>query len=134
MIALEFDHLGLIVNSIEKEFSIYEQLGYLKIGNVFQDNNNNMKGLFLESLSGGGKIELIEDLSESKSLKKILNSQNGKIYHLAFKVENLEENLDSILKQLKARILSPIKNGEYFKKVCFIFLQNAQIIELVECK
>ena len=135
MIDMEIDHIGLLVKNIEKELSIYEKLGYTKIGKIFQDNNQMMRGQFLKPLKGDGYlIELIEDLSDSKSLQKILNSQNGKIYHLAFKVENLEKNIDEILKQLNGRVLSPIKNGEYFKKVCFIFLQNAQIIELVEHK
>lgn len=133
MINLEIDHLGLIVKNIEKEILIFEKLGYVREGHIFQDNNQKMKGLFLRSsLVEGYRLELIEDLSESLSLQRMLNSQNGKIYHLAFKVKNLEENLDEILKQLNARILSPIKKGEYFKKVCFLFLQNAQIIELVE--
>ena len=135
MIDMEIDHIGLLVKNIEKELSIYEKLAYTKIGKIFQDNNQMMRGQFLKPLKGDGYlIELIEDLSDSKSLQKILNSQNGKIYHLAFKVENLEKNIDEILKQLNGRVLSPIKNGEYFKKVCFIFLQNAQIIELVEHK
>ena len=64
----------------------------------------------------------------------LINSQNGKIYHLAYHVEQLEENLPKLLDELNVRILSPIKPGTFFKNVCFVFSPEAQIIELVEYK
>lgn len=134
MIDFELDHLGIIVKSIDKELEIYKALGYSVECGIFQDNTQGMRGLFLNSPFNDCRIELIEDLSESKALSKMLNTRCGRIYHLAFKVKNLEEQIEEILKQLNARILSPIKNAEYYAKVCFLFLPNAQIIELVEYK
>ena len=133
MLNLEFDHLGIIVKSIEKSVSWYEKLGYEVEGNIFQDDLQQMRGLFLNK-NGNPRIELIEDLSDSKVLSKLINSQNGKIYHLAYHVEQLEENLPKLLDELNVRILSPIKPGTFFKNVCFVFSPEAQIIELVEYK
>ena len=133
MFKLTFDHLGIIVKSIEKSTLLYKILGYETEGEIFEDPQQQMRGLFLQK-SDAPRIELIEDLSDSKVLSKLINSQNGEIYHLAYRVENLEENLPQILEALHVRILSPIKAGTFFKKVCFVFSQEAQIIELVEYK
>lgn len=133
MLKLDFDHLGIIVKSIEKEIPTYESLGYIVESEIFSDENQQMRGVFLTS-PFAPRVELIEDLSDSKALTKILNSNCGKIYHIAFKVDNLENKLNEILKQTNGRILSPIKKAQYYNKVCFIFLSNTQIIELVEYK
>ena len=133
MLNLQFDHLGIIVKSIEKSVPWYEKLGYEIEGDIFEDHWQQMRGLFLNK-KGNPRLELIEDLSDSKVLSKLINSQNGKIYHLAYRVEQLEENLPKLLDELNVRILSPTKAGTFFKKVCFVFSPEAQIIELVEYK
>lgn len=133
MLNLEFDHLGIIVKSIEKSILWYQKLGYAIEGKIFEDHLQQMRGIFLNKKSSP-RIELIEDLSDSKVLAKLINSQNGKIYHLAYRVERLEENLPQLLEELNVRILSPIKAGTFFKKICFVFSSEAQIIELVEYK
>lgn len=133
MLNLEFDHLGIIVKSIEKSILWYQKLGYAIEGKIFEDHLQQMGGIFLNKKSSP-RIELIEDLSDSKVLAKLINSQNGKIYHLAYRVERLEENLPQLLEELNVRILSPIKTGTFFKKICFVFSSEAQIIELVEYK
>ena len=133
MLNLQFDHLGIIVKSIAKSVPWYEKLGYEIEGDIFEDHWQQMRGLFLNK-KGTPRIELIEDLSDSKVLSKLINSQNGKIYHLAYRVDRLEENLPKLLDELNIRILSPIKPGVFFKNVCFVFSPEAQIIELVEYK
>ncbi|MGX8716676.1 MAG: VOC family protein [bacterium] len=133
MLNLTFDHLGIIVKSIDKAIPLYLALGYTIDSEVFCDEQQQMRGIFLEKL-GEPRVELIEDLSASKALTKMINTPCGRIYHLAYRVQNLAENLDEILNRLNARLLSPIKDGSYFKKVCFVFSSDMQILELVECK
>ena len=131
MLDLAFDHLGIIVKSIDKAIPLYLTLGYAIDGEIFCDEQQQMRGQFLTKL-GEPRIELIEDLSASKALTKMINASCGRIYHLAYRVSNLEKNLDEILKQLNVRLLSPIKPGSYYKNVCFVFAQDMQILELVE--
>ena len=134
---LEFDHLGIIVKSLETEIPIYQKMGYIEDSKIFQDDNQQMRGIFLKPLENtvrGGdlRIELVEDLSESKSFRKMLGSYCGRVYHIAYKVNNLEKNIENIINSLDARVLSPVKPAAYYKNVCFLFLNNLQIIELVE--
>ena len=57
---LEFDHLGVIVKSIEKEIPIYQRLGYFQECEIFKNENQQMRGVFLDLktsvkiASGGG--------------------------------------------------------------------------------
>ena len=133
MVNLELDHFGVIVKSIKKDLSLYRTLGYDVDGDVFEDTNQQMRGVFLKAHNDSSyRLELIEDLSESRALSRILSSQCGRIYHMAFKVLDLESSINEIMRQLNAIVLSPIKSATYFGKVCFLFLPNAQIIELVE--
>ena len=133
MLDLEFDHLGTIVKSIDKAIPLYVALGYAIDSDVFCDEQQQMRGLFLAK-PGEPRIELIEDLSASKALTKMINTPCGRIYHLAYRVSKLEKNLEEILKQLNVRLLSPVKPGSYYKNVCFVFAQDMQILELVEYK
>ncbi len=133
MLDLAFDHLGIIVKSIDKTIPLYIALGYAIDSEVFCDEQQQMRGLFLAK-SNEPRVELIEDLSASKALTKMINTPCGRIYHLAYRVPNLKENLDEILKKLDVRVLSPIKPGSYYKNVCFVFSQDMQILELVEYK
>ena len=133
MLDLTFDHLGIIVKSIGKAIPLYVALGYATDSEVFCDDQQQMRGLFLTK-PGEPRIELIEDLSASKALTKMINTSCGRIYHLAYCVSNLEEKLDEILEKLNVRLLSPIKPGSYYKNVCFVFSQDMQILELVEYK
>ena len=133
MLDLTFDHLGIIVRSIDKAIPLYVALGYTVDGEVFCDERQQMRGLFLTK-PGEPRVELIEDLSDSKALTKMINASCGRIYHLAYRVSDLEKNLDEILKKLDVRLLSPLKPGSYYKNVCFVFSQDMQILELVEYK
>ena len=133
MLDLTFDHLGIIVKSIDKAVPLYIALGYTIDSEVFCDDQQQMRGLFLAK-PGEPRIELIEDLSASKALTKMINVPCGRIYHLAYRVPNLDGNLDAILKRLDVRLLSPVKPGSYYKNVCFVFSQDMQILELVEYK
>ena len=71
MLNLQFDHLGIIVKSIEKSVPWYEKLGYEIEGDIFEDHWQQMRGLFLNK-KGNSRLELIEDLSDSKVLSKFL--------------------------------------------------------------
>lgn len=133
MLDLKFDHLGIIVKSIEKAIPLYVSLGYAIDGEIFCDEQQQMRGIFLVK-PDEPRVELIEDLSASKALTKMINTPCGRIYHLAYRVANLEANLNEILNTLNVRLLSPIKDGSYYKKVCFVFSQDMQILELVEYK
>ena len=111
MLKLIFDYLGIIVKSIDKGIDCYIRLRYEVENEVFQDNFQQIRGIFLKKKCCP-QIEFIEDLSGSKVLSKFINSQNEKIYHLVYRVDQLQEKLSLILEQLNIQVLLPIKAGK----------------------
>lgn len=107
------------------------------------------------------RLELLENLPSSSRLDNYLKSHH-KLYHIAFVTSDIDKNTQAILnfnftrnkefnggggkvkknntqtqsqsKIQKARMLVPIMNASYFKKLCFIMLPNRLLIELVELK
>ncbi|MFG5139583.1 GNAT family N-acetyltransferase [Campylobacter lari] len=126
----EFHHIGVACDDIEKEFFSYKFLGYFKESNPFVDVNQGIRGQFIIA-TNQPRLELLENLPNSNTLNHWID--NGiKMYHFGYIVEDIEK-AQKIFKQLGAKLISPLKYSEYFKKrICFLVLKNSFIIELIE--
>lgn len=129
---LEFHHIGVATEGIEKECSIYRTLGYQREGAPFNDDIQGIKGQFLIS-KNGPRLELLENLPGRTTLDK-WNAGNIKNYHYAYKVKNFEASFDA-LKNKRIRALTKPEFSSYFQsRICFFVLPNKFIIELIESR
>ncbi|MDR0664320.1 MAG: VOC family protein [Helicobacteraceae bacterium] len=133
MIDLKFHHIGVATKSIEREFSVFEALGYRKVSETFIDEEQRIRGLFIEGRRGAPALELLEDLDERGPLAAILKN-HIKFYHFAYETDNIESDSRKIISSLKAIMIVPIVNATYFEKICFLALRNQALIELVQLK
>lgn len=125
-----FHHLGVATRGILKELPQYLLLGYEKEGEVFEDPQQGIRGLFLTAPSQP-RLELLENLEGSHTLDKQLE-QGQKLYHAAYYVTHIEKAAE-VLQRNRARIISPMKQSVYFgKRICFLMLSNMMMIELLE--
>ncbi len=126
----EFHHIGVACDDIEKEFFSYKFLGYFKEDCAFIDTNQGIRGQFIIA-ANQPRLELLENLPNSNILSHWLC--NGvKMYHFGYIVEDIEK-AQKIVKQLGAKLISPLKYSMYFRKrICFLVLKNSFIIELIE--
>lgn len=126
----EFHHIGVATKSIEKEIAFYTILGYSQESNIFEDESQGIKGVFI-SAKNQPKLELLENLPNSNTLDHYLNN-NTKMYHSTYVVDNIEKAME-VLINCRAKIISPLKDSTYFgKRICFLMLPNMMMIELVE--
>lgn len=126
----EFHHIAVACNSIKNEMSFYTLLGYKKENEYFEDPEQGIAGQFMIG-DNMPRIELLENLPDSHTLDKFLDTQN-KMYHVAYYVDDIEKAV-SVFKKNKAIVLSPLKQSVYFKKrICFLMMRNMQMIELLE--
>lgn len=126
----EFHHIGVATKDIEKEFGTFAFLGYARSSDIFEDERQGIRGLFLEA-KGQPRLELLSNLGESQTVTPMLESGN-KMYHFAYLVSDIEKAL-SVLTNAKAKIISPLKDSTYFgKRICFLLMPNRYMIELVE--
>lgn len=125
-----FDHIGIATKNLLKEEAIYMIQGYEREGQMFEDENQGIRGLFMIQ-EGHPKIELLENLADSKTISSYLEN-NVKMYHRAYYVGDIEKAIECF-KRNKARVVSPLKQSVYFsKRICFIMLPNMELIELLE--
>ncbi len=127
---LEFHHLGIACNNIEREETIFRLLGYRFEEEIFVDSEQGIRGKFGES-KNQPRIELLQNIEGSTTLTPYLE-KGVKIYHYAYLVSDIEKACE-YLKKGKARMVSPLKHSQYFgTRICFFMLSNMMLVELVE--
>ncbi len=129
---LKFNHIGVATKNINEELKIFEILGYKKESEIFIDENQGIKGIFI-SAAGQPTLELLENLNDGGPLNNLLK-KGIKFYHLAYESQNIEEDISRLEKVAGAIVVSPVKIATYYKKVAFLLLKNRTLIELVEIK
>ena len=127
---LDFEHIGVAVKNIEKEMKNYLLLGYRQVSDIFEDNTQGIRGVFL-AREGHPKLELLENLEGRDTVTKQLESGN-KMYHRAYLTKNIEAAVE-LFKVNKAKVISPMVMSTFYKtRICFMILPNMEMIELVE--
>jgi methylmalonyl-CoA/ethylmalonyl-CoA epimerase len=128
---MRYHHAGVACRSLEAERQWYTgSLGYQPEGEIFSDPLQGIRGCFLTN--GGGRIELVEGLSDSTTLVPWLE-RGFSIYHLAFEVSNLEAAVDR-LEEAGARLVSPPTPAVAFsgRRVAFCMRPHLTLVELIE--
>lgn len=127
---LTFHHIGVATRGIDDELAAWELLGYAPEGEAFDDPNQGIRGRFLTA-EGQPRLELLENLPDSGTLDKLLRS-GRKLYHMAYWTDDIEAAI-AALRERYAQVLSPLKPSPVFgKRVCFLYLPNMTMIELLE--
>lgn len=128
------DHIGIAVNDIEQAISIYADVLGLNIIKIESYNALKIKICFISI--GEILIELIEPLTPDAKIAQFINQNGEGLHHIAFKVDNLnDEILDSIKTKIKLLDNKP-KIGALGSKMVFINPEctNNVLIELVGMK
>lgn len=98
------DHLAIVVGDLDKEIDKYRDiLGLTFLGIEVVEEQKVRVALFDV---GGLRIELIEPLSEDSPVSNFLNKRGGGIHHVAYEVDNLEDQVET-LRQNRIRLLNP---------------------------
>lgn len=129
---LKLHHIGVATRNIDKEFETFSKLGYKKCSEIFEDEIQHMKGMFIKA-QNQPCLELIEGVGEQNPVKSHILKGN-KFYHIAYETKNIEKDLEHFIDNQKARVVVPITKATYFEKICFMLLPNMMLVELVQLK
>lgn len=132
MYSLYFHHIGIATKNLYYDLDVYLSIGYSKKSEIFVDENQSIRGLFIEA-RGFPTLELLENLDEHGPLDSFL-SRGIKIYHMAYATNHIERDMQMIVDKFNARIIKPIMAATYFAYVGFIMLPNQSLIEFVQEK
>jgi len=90
----KIDHIGIAVKSIEDARHFFEDVLDLKITGVETIEEQKVKVAFIPL--GDSELELLESTSPDGPVARFIESRGEGIQHIAFRVDNLEEVLDTL--------------------------------------
>ncbi len=94
MIPQFIEHIGIAVNSLEESIPYYEKVLGLNCYSVEEVKEQKVKTAFFKV--GQTKIELLEPTSEDSPVAKFIAKKGPGVHHIAFAVNNLEEQLSKV--------------------------------------
>jgi len=84
-------HIAVVVRDIDKAVAYYESLGVASVGRevVFPESKPKIRAKFIQI--GSIPIEFVQPLEGESRYKEFLNSKGEGVQHIAFAVDNLDE-------------------------------------------
>ena len=130
MSKLILDHIGIVVNNIEKTANFFSKAIGIDLQEI-EDYKQILKIGFLpvESID----IELLEPTSTNGINAEFLKNHGEGVHHIAFEVENLDQAIKTAVDQGAKVIFGPTE-GARGKKIVFLDgdMFGGTIIELLE--
>lgn len=125
---LDFHHVGVACNSIERELKIYQQLGYT-YERSFTDSIQGVRGAFI--CLGDMRLELLENLPESSTLN-VWISREVKYYHIGYFIDSVSVGLNW-MKENRVLVTSKPQPAVAFngRSIVFGMTRNRDLIELI---
>ncbi len=129
---IRIEHLGIAVSNMSESITLFENLLNTKCYKTEGVESEGVRTAFFQV--GESKIELLEAMNPNSPIAKFLAKQGQGIHHIAFEVENIEEELDR-LKSLDFVLIHEIpKRGADNKRIAFLHPKstNGVLVELCQ--
>jgi methylmalonyl-CoA/ethylmalonyl-CoA epimerase len=128
----ELDHIGIAVKSLESVLKTLEDgLGMLpNYEEEVTDQQVRVAGFKI----GNSVIEYLEPISQKSPISRFLDKRGNGVHHLAFRVNNLNESLESLKNKGYRLIDEKPRIGAEGKRIAFLHPTsfNGILIELCE--
>jgi methylmalonyl-CoA/ethylmalonyl-CoA epimerase len=85
------EHIGIAVSNLESAIKFYEEVFGLKCYNIEEVAEQRVRTAFF--MVGQTKIELLQSTDPEGPIGKFIEKKGEGIHHIAFAVENIEEQL-----------------------------------------
>lgn len=126
------DHIGIAVKSIEEALAFWEKTLGIACTGVEEVEEQKVRTAFLPL--GETEIELLEPTAEDSPVAKFIEKKGEGIHHLAIRVENLEEALETMKARGMRLIDEAPRYGAGGAKIAFVHPKTAGgvLLELSE--
>lgn len=127
---MKFHHIGLCCSNILLEKKIYMKAGANNFTKIYIDKKIKVKVCFFKF--GGLRYELVSPLIKSSPITNLIKKKT-RIYHVAYTVKNINKKIKYFIDRGGIQVY-PITKAKALnnKKICFIFMSNKDLIELIE--
>ena len=128
------EHIGIAVANLKEAIAFYENVLGLTCYNVEDVPEQKVRTAFL--MVGQTKIELLESTDPEGPIGKFIEKRGAGIHHIAFAVENIEEQLVHVENQGIKLIDSKPRKGAEGLDIAFLHPKSTSgvLIELCENK
>ena len=128
------EHLGIAVNDIELALGTYEKL----LGAIcYKEEIVESEGVRTAFIKvGESKIELLQAINEESPIAKFLEKNRGGFHHVAFEVDNIEQELIRLKAEGFELIHQSPKDGADNKVIAFLHPKSTggMLVELCQEK
>ena len=115
---MHIDHIGIAVQSLEKSNLLYELL--LKTP-PYKSEEVQSEGVITSFFrTGESKVELLVATHPESPIQKFIDKKGEGIHHIAFAVENIEDEIARLKKSGLQFIAEIPKKGADNKLICFL--------------
>jgi len=128
----KIEHIGIAVKDIENANQLYQKLFKTEPYKQEKVESENVLTSFFKI--GENKIELISDINEGKTVSNFIEKRGEGIHHIAFDVEDIEEEMMRLKEAGFILLNEKPKRGADNKLICFIHPKstNGVLIELCQ--
>lgn len=130
----KIEHIGIAVKNVETSNDLFTKLfgkQHYKVESVESEGVNTSFFMLGET-----KIELLEASSANSSIAKFIDKKGEGIHHIAYEVDNLDEEMLRLKNEGFELINKEPKDGADNKRICFLHPKstNGVLVELCEEK
>ena len=128
----KIEHIGIAVSNLDESNSIYAKI----LGvNPYKTETVESEGVITSFFqTDNTKIELLQGIKENNAISKFIEKRGEGIHHIAFEVEDIEEEIKR-LKKLGFKIINETpKKGADNKLICFIHPKSTKQVLIELCQ
>jgi len=128
----KIEHIGIAVKNLKASNKIFTSLFGAEPYKMEAVESEGVQTSFFKV--GPNKIELLEGLSKESPISKFIEKKGEGIHHIAFEVENIEEEILRLKKEGFTMIHETAKKGADNKLIAFLHPKssNGVLIELCQ--
>jgi methylmalonyl-CoA/ethylmalonyl-CoA epimerase len=130
----KIEHIGIAVKSMQASNDLFKKLFGKEHYKVEAVESEGVSTSFF--MLGETKIELLEATNENSSIARFIEKKGEGIHHIAYAVDNIEEEMARLKKEGFELINQQSKDGADNKRICFLHPKstNGVLVELCEDK
>lgn len=129
---MKVEHIGIAVKSLKNSNELFSKLFNFDPYKIEKVESENVNTSFFKC--GDTKIELLEASSSNSAIQKFIEKRGEGIHHIAFEVENINEEIQRLKKEGFVVLNEAPKKGADNKLVCFLHPKssNGVLVELCQ--
>jgi methylmalonyl-CoA/ethylmalonyl-CoA epimerase len=129
---MQIDHIGIAVKNMEEASATYEKLLGKPSYKTEVVDGQKVETVFFEA--GESKVELLAATAPDSVIASFIKKRGEGIHHLAFRVENLEKEIERLKKEGFELVHEIPRKGADNKRIVFLHPKKSHgvLVELCE--